>query len=79
MENGKGVIKGSDTLTAVPFWKELIILLGVSAIVMNVIMCMVYLFFIIMRKKDLPWGLIITSFLFFGIQVYYFFYYKYSR
>jgi hypothetical protein len=74
MERSSTATVARDQLSHVPFWKELIIILGVSSIIVNIIMSAVYLVLILMRKKQLPWAFIITTFLFLGLQIFYFYY-----
>src|ERR1700712_1269410 len=64
-----------DKVLAVPLLKELIITLGFTAIIINLIMNIIYLFILISgRIKQLPRWLTVTNGLFFLLQLYYFFY-----
>jgi hypothetical protein len=74
MEHSNTATGVRDQLSHVPIWKELIILLGVSSIIINIMMSAVYLVLIIMKRKQLPWAFIITTFLFLGLQIFYFYY-----
>jgi hypothetical protein len=68
------VKSASGTVLHVPFAKELIITLGFTAIIINMIMNIVYLFVLSSgRLKALPRWLIITNFLFLLLQFCYFF------
>ncbi len=42
LEIQKPVTQGRDTVIAVPFLKDLVITLGISAIIINLVMCIVY-------------------------------------
>lgn len=60
---------------AIPFFKNLIITLGFSAIVINLIMCLVYVLFLVAGKKNLvPVWLAVINFIFLVIQFYFFFF-----
>ena len=75
LEAQKHVTPGRDTAVAVPFFKDLIITLGISAIIVNLIMCIVYAIVIVLgRQRILPKSLVIINFLFFIFQVFYFFF-----
>jgi hypothetical protein len=76
LENSKSAKASSDMVTRVPFIKEVIIILGFSAIIINLIMNVGYLFLIVLRKEGLPWKLILINFLFLILQVFYFFFYN---
>lgn len=74
IEAQKPVTQGRDTVVAVPFFKDLIITLGISAILINLIMCIIYAVIVVMgRQRIIPKWLAITNFLFFIFQVIYFF------
>lgn len=75
LEARKQVVQGRDTVVAVPFFKDLIITLGISAIVVNLIMCMVYAVLVVMgRQAMIPKWLAVANFLFFIFQIFYFFF-----
>ncbi|MEO6219897.1 MAG: hypothetical protein ABIO81_05680 [Ginsengibacter sp.] len=75
LEAQKPVIPGRDNVVAVPFFKDLIITLGISAILINLIMCIVYVVIVVIgRQRILPKWLVIANFLFFIFQVFYFFF-----
>ncbi|MEO8110980.1 MAG: hypothetical protein ABI594_13140 [Ginsengibacter sp.] len=75
LEAHKHVTQGKDVAVAVPFFKDLIITLGVLAIIVNLIMCIVYAIVIVLgRQRILPRTLVIINFLFFIFQVFYFFF-----
>lgn len=74
IEAKKAVSGGRDTIVAIPFFKDLIIILGFSAIVVNFLMCLVYLSNILMRKSSLlPKWLAIVNFIFLIVEFYFFF------
>lgn len=74
MEARKGVTGAKGTVVAFPFFKDLIIILGFSAIIINLVMCLVYLVTIVMKKAFLlPKWLAITNFIFFIVQIFFFF------
>ena len=75
LEAQKPVVHSRDTVIAVPFFKNLIITLGISAIIINFIMCIAYAVIVVMgRQKIIPKWLAIVNFLFFIFQVFYFFF-----
>lgn len=75
LEAQKHATRGRDVAVAVPFFKDLIITLGVLAIIVNLIMCIVYAIVIVLGKQRiLPKTLVIINFLFFIFQVFYFFF-----
>lgn len=67
----KGAV--ADMAARIPFFKELIIVLGFSAIVINSIMCITYLILILLKKKTMipKWTGIFNVFLLIA-EVYYF-------
>jgi len=70
----KAIVGGKDTVVAIPFFKDLIIILGFSAIVINFLMCLVYLGAILAKKSFvLPKWLAIINFIFLIIEFYFFF------
>jgi len=75
IEAKKIVSSGSqDSIVAIPFFKNLIIVLGFSAIVINLIMCMVYLVAVLSKRSFLlPKWLAAINFVFLIIQFYFFF------
>lgn len=74
IEAKKAIVGGRDTVAAIPFFKDLIIILGFSAIVINFLMCLVYLFVIFARKSFLlPKWLAIINFIFLAVEFYFFF------
>jgi hypothetical protein len=74
-EAKKPVNHSRDTVQAVPFFKDLIITLGFSAIVINLLVCIVYTILIIVGKKShVPKWLAILNFIFLGFQFYFFFF-----
>lgn len=75
MEAQKPVTQSRDTVVAVPFFKDIIITLGVSAIIINLLMCIVYSVIVIIgRQKIIPKWLAIVNFLFLIFQFLYFFF-----
>ncbi|MEO8961580.1 MAG: hypothetical protein ABI325_06855 [Ginsengibacter sp.] len=61
-------------ISAIPFLKNLIIILGFSAIIINLAMCIAYLVAILAKKYFLfPKWLAAINFVFLIIQVYFFF------
>ena len=74
MEAKKAVTGGKDIVSAVPFFKDLIIILGFSAIVINFLMCIAYLVAILALKSFLlPKWIAIINFLFLIVEFYFFF------
>ncbi|MEO8852458.1 MAG: hypothetical protein ABI359_01680 [Ginsengibacter sp.] len=70
----KHISGASGTVIAFPFFKDLIIILGFSAIIINLAMCIVYLVNILRKKTFLlPKWLAITNFIFLIVQFYFFF------
>ena len=66
----------TDQIVGIPFFKDLIIVLGVSAIIINLLMNIFYFLFLIRGKlKGLPLWLPVANFIFLIIQVFYFFIY----
>jgi hypothetical protein len=73
-EAGKPLMGGRDTVISLPFLKETIIVLGFSAIVINLAMNITYLIcFLSGKLKLLPRWLLTVNALFLLIQFYYFF------
>jgi len=76
MEQSKPVKERSEALQAVPFFKDLIITLGVIAIVINIALAIVYLIFLLTGKLNrVPKWLVFSNIIFLLIQVYYFFFF----
>lgn len=71
----KAIVGGKDTVVAIPFFKDLIIILGFSAIIINFLMCLVYLVTILVKKSAviMPKWLAITNFIFLIVEFYFFF------
>lgn len=75
LEAQKPVTQSRDTVIAVPFFKDLIITLGIAAIIINLLMCIVYAAIVMVgRQRIIPKWLAIVNFLFFIFQVFYFFF-----
>ena len=65
-----------DRVVAVPYFKDLIITLGVCAIVINLLMNIFYLLFLLRGKvKNVPVWLPVINFIFLLVQIFYFFFY----
>jgi len=70
----KQTIGNTAGITAIPFLKNIIIILGVSAIIINLIMCIAYLIALLSQKYFLiPKWLAAVNFAFFLMQLYFFF------
>ncbi|MDQ6843529.1 MAG: hypothetical protein M3Z92_04120 [Bacteroidota bacterium] len=77
LEAKKPVVQPRDTVVAVPYLKDVIITLGVLAIIINLLMCIVYVIIILMGKRRLlPKWLVLINVLFFIFQTWYFFFRK---
>lgn len=75
LEAQKHAEHARDAVAAVPFFKDLVITLGILAIIINLIMCIVYAVVIVLGKQRiLLKSLVIINFLFFIFQVFYFFF-----
>src|SRR4029077_18174270 len=75
LEMKKPVKGGADRVVAIPFIKEVIIVLGVSAIVINLLMIAFFLGRLMRNKTaGISMALVLINFLFFIVQVYYFFF-----
>lgn len=75
MEAKKPVTQSRDTVVAVSYFKDIIITLGVGAIIINLLMCIVYSVLIIIGKQNMiPKWLAILNVLFLILQFLYFFY-----
>ncbi len=76
LEKRKPVSGSSDRVVAVPYFKDLIITLGVCAIIINLLMNVFYFLFLLRGKlKNIPVWLPIINFIFLILQVFYFFFY----
>lgn len=74
MEAKKAITTGSDTVLPIPFFKDLIIILGFSAIVINFLMCVVYLIVVLAGKSfAITKWLVIVNFIFLLVEFYFFF------
>lgn len=74
MEAKKMADAGADSVATIPFFKNLIIILGFSAIVINLIICMIYLVAVLSRRSFLlPRWLAAINFVFLIVQFYFFF------
>ena len=73
----KNPVHGSgDKLKTVPIFKDIIITLGFSAIVINLLMNIFYFLFLISGKlKNMPLLLPVINFIFLLVQICYFFFY----
>ena len=75
MEARKPVTREMDRVVAVSYFKDIIITLGVAAIIINMLLCTVYAVLIVIGKqKLLPKWLAIVNCLFLILQFLYFFY-----
>lgn len=75
MEAQKPVTHGRDTVEVIPFFKDMVITLGFSAIVINLLMCLVYSVLVITGKQFLfPKWLAAINFIFLILQFYFFFF-----
>ena len=75
LEAQKPVTNSHDTVVEVPFLKDVVITLGISAIIINLIMCIVYALIVVMgRQRIIPKWLATVNALFFIFQVFYFFF-----
>jgi len=75
VEAGK-LVKDVDNsiVIGLPFIKELIVILGFTAIIINLITIIIYFIFLLSGKlKRLPRWLVMTNVLFLLLQFYYFF------
>ncbi len=80
MEAHKRVSESSDTVIAVPYFKNIIITLGVAAILVNILMCIVYSILIIIGKQHMiPKWLAIVNLLFLILQFLYLFFLPLSK
>jgi len=75
MEAKKPVTRNVDTVVPVSYFKDIIITLGVSAILINLLMCITYSVIIIIGKyKMLPKWLASINLVFLIFQFFYFFF-----
>lgn len=75
LEARKTVSPGTDKIIPVSYLKDIIITLGLPAIIINLIMCIVYSVVVIIGRQDLlPKWLAIVNFLFLILQFLYFFF-----
>ena len=75
LEASKPVTQSSDKVVPVSYFEDIIIILGISAIVINLLMCIVYSVIVIIgRQQLLPKWLVIVNFLFLILQFLYFFF-----
>ena len=78
LELKKPVSTAGDTVLAVHLAKELVIILGISAMIINLIMNIIYGIVLLSGKiKQQPQWLTITNAVFLLLQIYYFFLFKY--
>ena len=74
LESDKPVTQGKDIVESIPFLKETIITLGFSAILINLIMCIVYSVIVIIGKPFLlPKYLAAINFVFLILQFFFYF------
>lgn len=65
------------TVARLPFFKDLVIILGFSAIVINLLMCISYVVVVAFKKMTVaPKWLSIANFGFLILEFYFFFFYK---
>lgn len=77
LEAKKPAIGAPGTVVVLPFFKDLVIILGFSAIVINLLMCITYLLVVLLRKMALlPKWISILNVVFLLLEFYYFFFYK---
>ena len=75
MEDGKPVTQNTDRVVAVSYFKDIVITLGVAAVIINMLLCIVYAVLIVIGKQTLiPKWLAIVNCLFLILQFLYFFY-----
>jgi len=75
MEARKPATHNADTVVAVSYFKDIIITLGISAILINLLMCIVYSVIVITGKYILlPKWLAAINFVFLIFQFIYFFF-----
>ena len=75
LEARKPVTDSNDKVVPVPYFKDIVITLGISAIIINLLMCIVYSILVIIgRQKLLPKWLVLVNYLFLIMQFLYFFF-----
>lgn len=75
MESVAPGIGSNDAVLRIPFFKEIIIILGFSAILINFLMCMAYGILVILGKAALiPRWLALINLFFLILQIFYFFF-----
>lgn len=74
LEAKKPAVATTDTVLPLPFFKDLVIILGFSAIIINLLMCITYLVELLTKKVlPLPKWLAPVNFIFLLVQFYFFF------
>ncbi len=77
LEANKPAAGTPGTVVVLPFFKDLVIILGFSAIIINLLMCIVYLVFLLLSKAILlPKWLSIANVVFLIVEFYFFFFYN---
>ena len=72
----KPVTGSADNVVAVPFLKDLIITLGMCAIIINLLMTVFCVLFLVRGKLNAsPAWLPLVNFIFLLVQIFYFFFY----
>jgi hypothetical protein len=67
----------AGTVNTLPFFKDLVIILGFSAILINLVMCIIYVMLLAFKKIIVfPKWLSIANFCFLIPEFYFFFFYK---
>jgi hypothetical protein len=76
IESKKAATGGNNNVVdSIPFFKSLVITLGFSAIIINLLMCLVYAILLGMSKKYLlPKWIPLINFVFLIVQFYFFFF-----
>ena len=70
----KHIKAGNGNVIAIPFAENVIVVLGFSAIIINLLMNIFYLFILLTGKiKLLPKWIVILNFIFLILQFFYFF------
>jgi hypothetical protein len=74
LEAKKPAVAAPDAVLPLPFFKDLIIILGFSAIIINLVMCIVYAVVLVTKKVlPLPKWLAPVNFIFLLVEFYFFF------
>jgi hypothetical protein len=74
MEAKKASIATAGGVLPLPFFKDLVIILGFSAIIINLVMCIVYAVVLVTKKVlPLPKWLAPVNFIFLLVEFYFFF------